>query len=332
MAKQLKFFPSELALLTAALLGVALFNYHGVPLRSPLQLYFQKISGGLVWYLTGLILCLFLIRLKDIQRSRSQSLAVSWKSTLEYYRVSYLSMPVLLRDLRFVHLLSFLFVVFLHLKHLIPSINPVIYDEAFIASDRYLCAGKTCGELLVETFGLNSASFFSSAYVFFYPYLGLLLMTMVLQRREQLTHQFCLSFVLLWLAGILIVYLIPTWGPCYSVPEGFSQLPPTRVRELQQELWNFRVFLLEFPKSEKGAYLISGFPSLHLAAVVLGSLYLGHVHRILALFSWLFFLVTICSTLYFGWHFMLDDIGGVLLAVFVYYLISGSGRIERTEK
>ncbi len=59
--------------------------------------------------------------------------------------------------------------------------------------------------------------------------------------------------------------------------------------------------------------MISGFPSLHMAVTVLGSVYLGKLHWSLAAASWIFVLLITNSTIYLGWHYVLDDIGSLAL-------------------
>jgi membrane-associated phospholipid phosphatase len=68
--------------------------------------------------------------------------------------------------------------------------------------------------------------------------------------------------------------------------------------------------------------MISGFPSLHIAVVLTGSVYLSHIHWAVAFLSWIFVLLTINSTLYLGWHYLLDDVGAVALVYISYVLTS----------
>ena len=59
--------------------------------------------------------------------------------------------------------------------------------------------------------------------------------------------------------------------------------------------------------------MISGFPSLHVAVAIMGSIYLRHIHPLLSWLSWIFTLLIFNSTIYLGWHYLLDDLGSVLL-------------------
>jgi membrane-associated phospholipid phosphatase len=86
---------------------------------------------------------------------------------------------------------------------------------------------------------------------------------------------------------------------------------------MQRKLWLHKVMLASDPNRLGAAYLISGLPSLHLAVPIVGSYYLRHVHVALSILSWIFVAVTFVTTLYFGWHYLLDNLAGVLLAVLI---------------
>ena len=126
-----------------------------------------------------------------------------------------------------------------------------------------------------------------------------------------------------------MVIAVPTWGPCFYRPELFSGLPLTEVRKLMDDLWRDKLFVERQPFSEQGIFLISGFPSLHIAVVVFGSLSLGKVSFTLAARSWGFTAITAVATLYFGWHYVLDDIGGFLLGAGIFCLFVTSSSLKR---
>ncbi len=312
-------FRCEAVVLACAGVAAAMSWGYGVPLRAPLRLYLEKLSGGLMWYATGLLLCLLIVRVGDIRSWRKGDTRVSLALSWQHYASRYLRLRFLVHDLRLVHAVAVCFLVFIQLKHFVPSVNSALFDEQLAVIDRFFCGERLCGELLLQTIGADAAPLMSSSYTFFFPYMGLLLMVMVLQRDAEVARCFCAGFVVVWLAGIFLVYLVPSWGPCYFFSPAFSSLTGTEVAELRDGLWQMKVFLDRFPQSPRGAFMISGFPSLHLAVPVLGSLFLQRIHWSCALLSWLFAAVTFLTTLYFGWHYLLDDLGAVLLGYAAYY-------------
>jgi membrane-associated phospholipid phosphatase len=66
---------------------------------------------------------------------------------------------------------------------------------------------------------------------------------------------------------------------------------------------------------------IAGFASLHVGVVVAVVMLMRYYRRPVLMWSAVAFLVpTIIATLYFGWHFIVDDIAGVFLGWFAYVL------------
>jgi membrane-associated phospholipid phosphatase len=130
---------------------------------------------------------------------------------------------------------------------------------------------------------------------------------------RRLAHEYLFAFVLLFLVGVLWVYAVPTWGPTYSLPDRFQVFSGTDVHELQYALWVMKEQLVQDPTRRDAVFMISGFPSLHVAVLILGSLYLRRIHYMLALLSWSVTLLVVHATIYLGWHYVLDDVGSVLL-------------------
>ena len=303
-------------LIIAAAAGAVLYWLTRTPAPPILYLYHQRVAGSFAWYVTGVFLAALVVRERDV-RGKPAAERVPLSSTVRRFFGLYLEPKRLFRDIRLVHALSACFVVFLSLKNLIPHLNSRLHDYFFAAADRLVC-GDICGAELVRLFSVQAAPFFSTSYIYFYPYLGMLLTIMVLQRDEDLARRFSVSFILLWLCSLFLVFLVPTWGPCFFFPELFAGLPYTEAAKLQQELWQMKIELDNNPASPLSLFLISGFPSLHLAVPFFGALYLWGVNRVLSGLSFLYTVVTFGATLYLGWHYLLDNIGALVLAAFFF--------------
>ena len=66
---------------------------------------------------------------------------------------------------------------------------------------------------------------------------------------------------------------------------------------------------------------IAAFPSLHIA---ISCVLLFFLFRYVRLVFWLCFfpfLIMVIATIYFGWHYVVDDIAGFLLACFVLFFV-----------
>ncbi len=297
-----------------------LYTLLGLSFRDPFRLYISKVLLGLVSYLLGHLLAILLVRLRDIREALAKKQSKHWRASVDEYKKSYFSAGKLSHDLRLLHAVSAMFVVYINLKHLIPYVNSRLYDETLMNLERWLFSGKSPGMLVVESIGLRWAPLLSDAYTAFYPYVAFLTVFLLLRGSLSYAQKFSFAFCLLWFLAIFVEYAFPTLGPCFFYPELFSHLPHTRVTELQQELWQQKLYLDLHPQSDKGVWLISGLPSLHIAAVFLGTLYLRKLNRFAAYCSWLLLLITCVTTMYFGWHYLADLPSAFLLVVFVQYL------------
>ena len=72
------------------------------------------------------------------------------------------------------------------------------------------------------------------------------------------------------------------------------------------------------PSSQSAMFLISGLPSLHVAVVIFGSIYYWKLLKIVGIISWAFTVLTIITTVYFGWHYVLDAVLAVSDGLFGY--------------
>jgi membrane-associated phospholipid phosphatase len=201
------------------------------------------------------------------------------------------------------------------LKNLAPFIVRKVFDPFIDKFERGAFRGELLSQIVRDYFGADYSDIFSDGYFLFYPFVSLLIYIFLFQPNPRIRAEFLFAFTMTWIVGALLVLAIPTLGPCFSAELNILpyELPPTGVSRMQLEIWNLRNKLLT---TGTGLNLISGFPSLHVAVVTLGALYLRRISIIISLLAWIFCCITIITTLYFGWHYAVDDIGGILLAVF----------------
>ena len=67
---------------------------------------------------------------------------------------------------------------------------------------------------------------------------------------------------------------------------------------------------------------VAGFASLHTAITLLVALMAQYTlrSRVVHVVLWVNFGVTVLATLYFGWHYVADDIAGIVIALLAFYL------------
>ncbi len=117
-----------------------------------------------------------------------------------------------------------------------------------------------------------------------------------------------------WLLGAGSYFLLPSLGPVYAEPAAFAQLPASGVTQLQAILLDQRIDFLREPAAGT-AQSIAAFSSLHVSIFFTGVLaaHLLGLGRRVKIAAWLLLAVTVASTIYLGWHYVLDDIGGLVL-------------------
>ena len=128
--------------------------------------------------------------------------------------------------------------------------------------------------------------------------------------------------------------MIPTMGPTFWYPWLYRDLEVTGVTDLQDSLWSGRQDV-RFPLNpfSDSIQSVAGFASLHTALTLVIALVAHYTvrHALIRWAAWIFFGLTVISTLYFGWHYVADDIGGVVIAVLAVWLggIATGQKFER---
>ena len=192
-----------------------------------------------------------------------------------------------------------------------------VRDDSLLALEKWLFLGHSPAHLLHQVFGQEAA-----AYVLVVVYKSFthlvpvsVVGSLVFVDRIRDGYVFLTSAMWVWILGVASYYLIPSLGPFASAPEDFTGLAHTAITTTQAQYLAERAHLLQQPGAGDAFASISAFASLHVAftcMVLLMLRYYGQVvlSRVLAVYL----VATMVATVYFGWHFVVDDVAGVLLA------------------
>ncbi len=170
----------------------------------------------------------------------------------------------------------------------------------------------------------------SAAYVAFIVFLPLTIgIALVFSRDLQAGLFYTTAQSINWLLGAASYFLLPSLGPIYADPGAFAHLPVSEVTHLQGILLDQRLDFLRDPATGT-PQSIAGFASLHIsmsftAAVAAHLLGLG---RRLKIALWIWFAVTTANTIYLGWHYVLDDLGGVVLGAMALVLAAALSGVD----
>ncbi len=224
------------------------------------------------------------------------------------------------------------YAAFRNLKSYVPFVRgkDVDFDSQLAKIDEVLWLGHDPAHVLHSWFGTSfSASFFSVVYIAWIVLIPVsLAIALMWTRRPAAGSWFVTAIAVDWLLGISTYFLLPTLGPAYSNPGEFADLKPTYTATLVQNLLEERNAVLADPHASTAVQTIAAFPSLHVGMMVTVCLFATLVGfaRWIRVTSWVFLVLTVLSTIYFGWHFSVDALGGAVIgAAAVWIAAIGTG-------
>jgi hypothetical protein len=222
------------------------------------------------------------------------------------------------------------YAAFRNLKSYVPFVHGQIYDTTFARIDHALWLGHHPADVLHALFGTTwAAEFFSAVYVIWIVLIPVTLaIALVWTRHPAAGSWFVTAVAVDWVLGVAAYFVLPTLGPIYSRPQDFAGLRHTYTTTLEDQLLSDRVKVLADPHATHAVQTIAAFPSLHVGIMVTVCLFvtLAGMARWIKVTSWSFLVLTVLATIYLGWHFSIDAIGGFLLgAAAVWIAALGTG-------
>jgi PAP2 superfamily len=206
-----------------------------------------------------------------------------------------------------------------NLKSVVPLLRPGdLFDRQLGELDRDLFLGHDPAAVLHGLWGVGAATHVLSAvYMLFFLFIpATLAAALVFLPDLRRGFVFVTAMSLNWALGAASYFLLPSLGPIYVDPAAFSDLPGTSAADLQTALIDQRLEFLRDPALGT-AQSIGAFASLHVsifftAALAAHLLGLGARIRIAA---WILFGLTAAATIHLGWHYVIDDFGGIAIGV-----------------
>ncbi|HEX3929523.1 MAG TPA: phosphatase PAP2 family protein [Nocardioides sp.] len=203
------------------------------------------------------------------------------------------------------------------------------FDRPLFSMDKSIFLGHEPAIVLHNLLGDGiSAEFLSSVYLWFLPLVPLALAVwLVWSRNIGFGYWFAASQCLAWTLGTISYFALPTLGPGFQHPWLYQTVENTNAGRLMNSLANSRVWAVNTsaPSLEPLTSTLSGvagFASLHVAITLLVALMIQYTTtmRWLKIVFWVNTCCTAVATLYFGWHYVADDVAGVAIALFSFYV------------
>jgi hypothetical protein len=210
-----------------------------------------------------------------------------------------------------------------NVKSYLPLARPELVDAQLLELERSVF-GRDPASLLHDLLGTGiSAQVLSVVYLLFLTFVPLSVgVTLVWSNRRHAALWWVSVLSISWVLGALSYFVWPSMGPAYAAPEVFTALPETHVSALQQTLLEDRQAFLANPVGSGMLQSIAAFGSLHIAIVFAGALmcHLLRAPRPMRIGMWIYFALTVPATIYFGWHYVVDDIAGLAIGFAAVYL------------
>lgn len=231
------------------------------------------------------------------------------------------------------------YAAFRNLKSYVPFVRgtDTLYDDKLRKIDHALWFGHDPATVLHSLFGTDlAAQFFSAVYVVWIVLIPVTLAIALMWTRRPAAGSWYVTAVAVdWLLGVAAYFALPTLGPAYSDPDDFSGLKHTYTATLVHDLMRDRLKVVPptgDPHTTHTVQTIAAFPSLHVGMMVTICLFvtLAGLARWIRITAWVYLVLTILSTIYFGWHFSVDAFGGAMIgALGVWIAAIGTGNHVR---
>jgi len=228
------------------------------------------------------------------------------------------------------------YVGYRNLKSYLPFSGETLWDQQLAISDSVLFLGANPASVLHTVLGTGvSAHVLSFVYISYLVFVPVTLAAALVWNRDLARGYWyvtalCLNFAL----GAASYYLVPAVGPVFYDSNPYEALPDTGVSALQFGLWNSRLTVMFDPWATGSVHGVAAFASLHVSVVFTAAL-IAHrmgMHRVLRMALWGYLGLTTLSTIYFGWHYVVDDVAGVAIgwaAVSIGAFATGNDRRRR---
>jgi hypothetical protein len=207
---------------------------------------------------------------------------------------------------------------FRNLKSFVPFVNRHLWDSTLAEVDNVLFFGHDPVEVTHAVFGTGMAPFFSFVYIAWIVFVPVSLVVALVWSRNSVAGAWYVTAVAVdWVLGAATYYVVPSLGPVYAHPELFKDLPHTSVTGLQESMMDERSEVLINPFTTEAVQTIAAFASLHVGICVTMCVMaeLLRLPRGVRVFLWCFLALTVPCTIYLGWHYAVDALGGAVLGV-----------------
>jgi hypothetical protein len=221
------------------------------------------------------------------------------------------------------------FLVVLAYNDIIVSVRyNFAYDPTFNAMDRWILHGKTVSDLshwAVQTFPRSFFKFLEFIYFGMFPQIGAGIILVTLYHGRNRGLQFVGTLLTSYYLALALFYLWPSHGPYYLCSAHFSQFPSTLQTYWIQKflIAHAQALWKHVPIHRISTDYFIAFPCMHIAQPLIVMWFLRRWKRIVIALC-IYDTVMIVAILFLEWHYLVDIMGGVLVAGIAIAITDGS--------
>ena len=223
------------------------------------------------------------------------------------------------------------------IKLVIPVIHPRSYDQVFWDLDQTLLFGLSPNVLFINLF---NQPFLLQVIDWSYARVFIASMTVAFgfflsEPSRRLRVAFQTGNTILWCAGAWLYLMFPSIGPAYRFPDLWLPLASVlpRTQAAQRLLMTNYQNVLRLPTGTAGdlqlMFGVAAFPSLHVAFQMFAFLWMRRIWIYGQIVFGIFVLAILIGSVVTGWHYLVDGLAGIVLAVVSYWLGARAMRVPR---
>ena len=244
----------------------------------------------------------------------------------------------LIETLRLSVAIALTFYTYGWIKLSMPVLHPVLFDQQLWDLDQLLFFGAAPTILVLDLFGNETFLWsidFSYSIIFFVS-TWLASAFFVSDPRSRLRIAFVNGNATLWLVGAWLYMAVPSLGPAYAFHDVWMQYQDVfpRSQYLQALLMrNYQNILRAMRGEPHGSieimYGIAAFPSLHVAFQTYVFLWMRRVWTSGEVLFGIFAAAIFLGSMITGWHYFVDAIAGLALAILCWWIFWRRARMTR---
>ncbi|MES2642129.1 MAG: phosphatase PAP2 family protein [Myxococcota bacterium] len=207
----------------------------------------------------------------------------------------------------------------------VPLVQPRLYDHVFVAPELWLFGSSMTRWMSLPN---DPAITFliDFAYLLFFTWIALTMVILFVREGERAARRFVGALVLSTAVSTVILVAFPTLGPAFLDPASVAPIADAMFRTDHFQAVS-RAFRAEVLADPAGFSLVpflgvSAFPSMHVGHTFLALTFLWPRHRVAFQLFLLPVLGAWIGTVYLGWHYAIDGVAGICIAMGARWLVT----------